>query len=196
MAIPTWHIMDLFLVQDLFAIDKILQQFVEGVTNVKVSIGVRRAIVQNKSFASGRFRELSVEVIFLPKLLEFWFANDGVGTLAKLGFRKKNGRSKGVLWLFAAWIPTSVFVRICFFFIQREHMIDERVSLFVCIFLPLAFNLVVEAVRAAILCLKGNDCTKPRPLSEIAERTNNMVLATTLIANSTRATVDIERCEL
>jgi hypothetical protein len=104
MAIPTRNIMDLFFVQDLFAIDKILQQFVEGVTNVKVSIGVRRAIVEDKSFTSGRFRKLSVEVIILPKLLEFWFANDGVGTLAKLSFRKKNGRSEGVLWLFAASI--------------------------------------------------------------------------------------------
>jgi hypothetical protein len=75
---------------------------------------------------------------------------------------------------------------------MQRNRIQMNESVSQCIFLPLAFNLVVEAVRAAKLCLKGNDCTKPRPLSEIAERTNNMAPATILIANSTRANVDQE----
>ena len=49
MAIPTRNVVDLLPIQDLFAIDEILEYFVEGVSTVQVSVGVWGSIVQHKS---------------------------------------------------------------------------------------------------------------------------------------------------
>jgi hypothetical protein len=50
MTIPTWNIMHLFAIQNLLAIDKVLENLVQCMTAVQVAIGIRWTIVEDKSF--------------------------------------------------------------------------------------------------------------------------------------------------
>ena len=68
-------------------------------THVQVSVGIRRSIVQDKSLlALGGLREFFVELMFLPKGLQFWFSLDSVGSLRKVRFWETDRCGVGILW--------------------------------------------------------------------------------------------------
>lgn len=84
MAIPAWNVVYLLPIQDLLAIDKVLENLVEGVTTVQVPVCVRGTIVQDKTLRSCCFsslRQLVVELGLLPVGLKLRFADSGVGPL-------------------------------------------------------------------------------------------------------------------
>mmetsp|Transcript_37946 Transcript_37946/g.79475 ORF Transcript_37946/g.79475 Transcript_37946/m.79475 type:complete len:239 (-) Transcript_37946:980-1696(-) len=106
MAVPSGNVMDLLPTQHLMTVDEILQQFVEGVSDVQVSVGVRRTVVKDELFGvvgGGIGGEFGVEVGGLPVLLEFGLAFDGVGTLGEFGFGEEDGGGVDVFgFLFSA----------------------------------------------------------------------------------------------
>ena len=86
MTIPTRHVADFFAAQHLVAVDKVFEDLVEGVTDVELSVGVGRAVVEDEQVAWVIVREAIVYFLICPKFLQFWFALGGVGAHIKLGF--------------------------------------------------------------------------------------------------------------
>lgn len=58
MTVPAWNVMNLLTLKDLLAIDEILEQLVEGVSNVQITVSIRWAVVQDKSISPVLFRSL------------------------------------------------------------------------------------------------------------------------------------------
>ena len=55
MAIPTRYIVNLLAAQYLVSVDEIFQNFVECVTTMEITVGIRRSIVQHKSLGARFF---------------------------------------------------------------------------------------------------------------------------------------------
>jgi hypothetical protein len=50
-TIPTGHVANFFAAQDLVAVDKVFEDFVEGVADVKLSVGVGWPVVEDEQVA-------------------------------------------------------------------------------------------------------------------------------------------------
>mmetsp|Transcript_30728 Transcript_30728/g.58301 ORF Transcript_30728/g.58301 Transcript_30728/m.58301 type:complete len:243 (+) Transcript_30728:2425-3153(+) len=109
-TVPSGNVMDLLPAQHLMPVDEILQQFVEGVSDVQVSIGVGRTIMQDELFSvvrGGIGGEFGVEVGGLPVFLEFGLAFDGVGALGEVGFGEEDGGGVDVFGSLFSGCPSS-----------------------------------------------------------------------------------------
>ena len=91
MTIPTRNIANLAPLKQVKLIDNILQNLVEGVTNVQRTIGVRRPIMQNKQLTWIVLRQVLINLVLCPKLLKLWFAFDSIGAHVKVSFGQIDG---------------------------------------------------------------------------------------------------------
>lgn len=75
-------------------VDKILEEFVQRVTNVQIAVGVGRTVVQYKSFgvtSLGIRGEFGVQIGRGPVALKFRFANGGIGALIEGRLGQEDG---------------------------------------------------------------------------------------------------------
>ena len=101
-TIPSGDIVHLLALEDLMAVDEVLQELVEGMANVQVAIGVRRSVVKDVPLGAGLLgigAQLVVQINRFPVLLQLRLALDGVGALREGSLGKDDGRCVGVLLL-------------------------------------------------------------------------------------------------
>ena len=83
-TVPAGDVVHLLALEDLVTVDKILQELVEGMTDVQVTVGIRRAIMKDVSIGAGLLgigAELVVQINRFPVFLQLRLALDGVGSL-------------------------------------------------------------------------------------------------------------------
>ena len=102
-TIPAGYVMDLPTIEYLLTINKVLENFIERMTAMQISIGVRWPIVQHKSFTGGLVGTLLVQVGVFPVSLQFWFSFGCHSTLGKGCIGQENGFGIGILFLLSAW---------------------------------------------------------------------------------------------
>ena len=74
MAIPAGHIIGVFAKHRLRAVDNILQNLVQRMADMQLSIGIRWAIMQHKFWrVLARLAQLFIEINLLPALQNLWF---------------------------------------------------------------------------------------------------------------------------
>lgn len=85
MTIPTGDVVGFVTLEEFVFVDDVLEDFVEGVTHVEVTVGVGRTIMEREG-ATGVFGgERFVNSLFLPKFLQFWFSLNGVCPHVEVG---------------------------------------------------------------------------------------------------------------
>lgn len=101
-TIPSGDIVHLLALEDLMAVDEVLQELVEGMSDVQVAIGVRRAVVKDVPLGAGLLgigAQLVVQINRFPVFLQLRLALDSVGALREGGLGKDDGRRVGILLL-------------------------------------------------------------------------------------------------
>ena len=91
MAIPAGHVAYLAALEQLILIDRVLENFVEGVANVQIAIGVGWPIVEHKHLAGVVDRQRFVDLVLGPKGLNLRLALGSVGPHVKAGLGQQNG---------------------------------------------------------------------------------------------------------
>ena len=87
-AIPTGHVRRIEAVQRLRLDDDVLQDLVDGVTDVDVAVGIGRAVVQDEFLGTGtRLADALVELLLLPLLQPLRLALGEVAAHGESGFR-------------------------------------------------------------------------------------------------------------
>jgi hypothetical protein len=104
--------MHLLPIQNLLSVNKILQQFIQGMPNVKISISIWRSIVQYESFGtsrSSRIRKFLIEVRVFPELLNLRLTVLRICALGEWGLGKKDCGCIGILLLLGS-LPSLLFL--------------------------------------------------------------------------------------
>ncbi len=89
--IPPRHIPRLFPLQQLIPVDKILQDLIQRVPNMQVPVCIRRAVMKHVRLALALNRQLLVNPVGRPKLLNLRLADDRVCPHIKGRRRKVDG---------------------------------------------------------------------------------------------------------
>jgi hypothetical protein len=90
-AVPAGDVPHLAPPQDLILIDDVFEDFVEGVANVQIAVGVGGAIVEHKGLAGVGFGQDFINLVLGPKLLNLWFPPGGIGPHLEGGLGQQNG---------------------------------------------------------------------------------------------------------
>ena len=101
-TVPAGDVVHLLALEDLMTVDEILQELVQGMADVQVAVGVRRAIMQDVALGAGLLgisAELVVQINRFPVFLQLRLALDSVGALREGSLGENNGRCVGILFL-------------------------------------------------------------------------------------------------
>lgn len=99
MAVPTRNEFSSSPMEKVVLVDDILEDLIESMANMKVPVGIRRAIVESEDVTWVFSGESLVDFVVLPELLEFWFLLDRVGTHIKRSLWEVDCLGVGVVFL-------------------------------------------------------------------------------------------------
>ncbi len=92
MAIPAGDVGGVEPLHALALDDDVFEDLVQGVADMDIAIGIRRAVMQGEiRFAGHRFAQLAVKIEFSPALHDFRFALWQVAAHREIGYRKIEG---------------------------------------------------------------------------------------------------------
>ena len=104
MAIPTGDIPHLAPLQQVIAIDDILQHLIQGVPHMQRSIGIGRSIVKDKRLTGIGLSKGLVNLRLSPKLLNLRLTGLGIRPHAEAGLGEINGFFVGLVAHSESWL--------------------------------------------------------------------------------------------
>ncbi len=91
-AIPSGHVISVLPKHLLAAVDDVLENLIECVTDMQMPVGVRRSVMEDEFLAAlRRFANPAVEIRFLPAGEDFWLAFRKAGLHGKIRARQVDG---------------------------------------------------------------------------------------------------------
>ena len=101
MAVPPGDVTHLFALHHLVPVDEIFEDLVERVSDVKVAVGVRWAVVEGEHLRVGALGDLLVDLVVRPPLLDGGLLRHAVGAHLKVRLWQEHGVPVDVVLLLA-----------------------------------------------------------------------------------------------
>mmetsp|Transcript_21132 Transcript_21132/g.35444 ORF Transcript_21132/g.35444 Transcript_21132/m.35444 type:complete len:358 (-) Transcript_21132:217-1290(-) len=106
-AVPPGHVAHLAPLQHLIAVNEVLEDLVEGVTDVQVAVSVWGAVVQNEGLVRVFLRQPLINLLIRPKLLQLWLFHHRIRAHVKLRYGQVHRGAVNTLFLFLLSSPNN-----------------------------------------------------------------------------------------